>query len=93
MKKRGEGMRKNSGLYTSSAGERAARADAQDKYRHARAVWPDISSYGKSKPMRVIIYILNLFGPNRFLSTFIIAFVLWFIVRFIGRALLHFFAH
>jgi hypothetical protein len=93
MKKRGEGIHKNSGRYTSSVSERAVRADAQERYQHARAVWPDISSYGKSKPVKVIIYILNLFGPNRFLSTFLIGWILWFIVRYIGKALWLFFAH
>jgi len=92
MKKREYGVRKKSGLNTTNIRERAAHAHAEEKYRQARAVWPDISSYGKSKPMRVIIYILNLFGPNRFLSTLLIGFALWFIVRYIGRALLHFFA-
>jgi hypothetical protein len=93
MKKRGEGIRKNNGRYVSSISERAARADAQERYEHARAVWPDISSYGKSKPMKVIIYVENLFGPNRILPTLLISLVLWSIVRYIGKVLWHLFVH
>ena len=91
MTKRRDDLRKNRRVYTLSVNERAARAHAQEKYQHARAVWPDLSSYGKSKPIKVIIYVLNLFGPNRFLSTFLMGFLLWFLVRYIGKVLWHFF--
>jgi len=93
MVEHGKGKRKNVGRAALSFRERAARAESGERYQQSRAVWPDISSYGKSKPAKVIIYVLNLFGPNRFLSTLLIGWVLWIVLRYIGRVLWLWFAH